>query len=75
MRRLIKRLQENNYMIEKCDICGSVADRYIEQEFNLKIFSVFLLEESIYRHIYFNSITIEEKFISSLFDKKSNLPK
>lgn len=55
MHRLIKRLQvQENYVLERCSRCGEVADKYLEFESNLKILSLLLITQSVYRHIYFN---------------------
>lgn len=40
--RLVRKLQESNYTLERCDRCGQIGDKYLEFEHNLKILSVIL---------------------------------
>jgi hypothetical protein len=41
-------------MLERCDRCGQVADKYLEFEENLKTLSMLLCAQSVYRHLFFN---------------------
>ena len=50
-------------MIEKCDKCGKIADKFIEFEYNLKLFSLVLCEKSFYRHTYYNAVTIQQEIL------------
>jgi len=41
-------------MLERCDRCNQVGDKYLEFDNNLKAMSLILCYKQIYRHIYFN---------------------
>ena len=40
--RLIKKLLDSNYMLEKCDRCGLICDKYLEFEVSFKILCLIL---------------------------------
>lgn len=52
--RLVKKLQESNYILTRCDRCSQVADKYLEFEDNLKFLSVLLCQKQVFRHVHFN---------------------
>ncbi|TNV73643.1 hypothetical protein FGO68_gene7421 [Halteria grandinella] len=60
VRRLIRKLQFDNYCLEKCPDCQQEADRFLEYERNLKILNILLCNPQIYRHIFFNHDTIKK---------------
>lgn len=41
-------------MLERCDRCNQVGDKYLEFDNSLKAMSLILCYKQIYRHIYFN---------------------
>lgn len=41
-------------MLERCERCGQVADKYLEFDNNLKTLSVLLCTQAVYRHLFFN---------------------
>lgn len=41
-------------MLERCDRCGQIGDKFLEFDDNLKTMSVILCYLQVYRHIYFN---------------------
>ena len=52
--KIVRQLQNDNYCLEHCKKCGEIADKYVEYDNNLKIISVLLCFNQIYRHIFFN---------------------
>ncbi len=73
VRRLVRKLQFDNYCLEKCvsshlklltythnqHECQQEADKFLEYERNLKILNIILCNPQIYRHIFFNHDTIK----------------
>ena len=64
VRRLVRKLQFDNYCLEKCPECKNDSDKYLEYERNLKILNIILCFPQIYRHIFFNLDSIKKNQIS-----------
>ena len=60
VRRLVRKLQFDNYCLEKCPECKNDSDKYLEYERNLKILNIILCFPQIYRHIFFNLDSIKK---------------
>jgi hypothetical protein len=66
--RLVNKLQEGNYSLERCSRCGDFVDRYVEFDDNLLALQVLLCKPQIYRHLFFNKEKINNiKRLSLIF--------